>query len=95
MFDKVGFSILLAMLCSIAQAQQLVPIKWGDSSAGELIVSSQDKPVRKTDAQLKAEGYKQWTYTDGTVYWFKPVMHCDSGMQTVSNSQMTLHSGSS
>lgn len=87
--------ILIALFCSTIQAQQLVPIPWGDSKSSEIIVSSQDNPVRKSDAQLKSEGYQKWSYTDGTVYWFKPVMHCDNGTRTVTDSQRTFHSGSS
>jgi hypothetical protein len=44
---------------------------------------------------LKAQGYQKATYTDGSVYWFKQVMTCDSGTQKACDSQATLHSGSS
>lgn len=90
--------ILFALLCSTAQAQQLVSIDWNNRTAdGAAVVSSSDNPTRLTDEQLKAQGYQKATYTDGSVYWFRQVMTCGSGTQTagVCDSQTTLHSGSS
>lgn len=79
--------IILAMLCSTVEAQQLVAIDWNNRD-GATVVSSSDNPTRLSDAQLLAQGYQKATYTDGSVYWFKQVMTCG-------NSQTTLHSGSS
>lgn len=88
--------IILALLCSTAHAQQLVSIDWNNRTVdGAAVVSSSDNPTRLTDEQLKAQGYQKATYTDGSVYWFKQVMHCDNGTRTVTDSQRTFHSGSS
>lgn len=75
-------SILLLLVCSTVQAQQLVPINWGNGQA-EVIVSSQENPVPLTDEQKIAQGFKKWQYQDGSVYWYRPVMKSNGGTQAV------------
>lgn len=69
----VRIVLLLLLLPVTTFAQELVPINWETRTAGEIIISSRENPVRLSDSELKARGFTK--HADG--YWVKPV--CDQG----------------